>query len=68
LKSKGLRFSGKPLGRPVKLSEEDVKLSTAKRRQHRAGSRLRNQIEGKFGKGQVFLCRFGKGWKYCFCW
>jgi len=42
------------LGRPVKLSPEDVKFSTAKRRQHRAGSRLRNQIEGKFGEGQIF--------------
>ena len=48
-KSKGIRFSGKPLGRPVKLSEEDMNLLTAKRRQHRADSRLRNQIEGKFG-------------------
>ena len=25
LKSKGIRFSGKPLGRPVKLSQKDVK-------------------------------------------
>ncbi|RKY84517.1 hypothetical protein DRP98_04800 [candidate division KSB1 bacterium] len=49
LKSKGLRFSGKSLGRPPGLSQEDVKLSTAKRRQHRADSRLHNQIEGKFG-------------------
>jgi len=52
LKSKGIRFSGKPLGRPVKLSEEDMKLLRAKRRQHRADSRLRNQIEGKFGEGK----------------
>ena len=45
LKSKGIRFSGKPLGRPPKLSKEA-------KRALRQEARLRNQIEGKFGEGK----------------
>ena len=45
LKSKGIRFSGKPLGRPAKLSKE-------KKRALRKEARLRNRIEGKFGEGK----------------
>ena len=45
LKSKGIRFSGKPLGRPPKLSKDEKKLL-------RQEALLRNQIEGKFGEGK----------------
>ena len=45
LTSKGIRFSGKPLGRPPKLSQE-------KKKALRTEARLRNRIEGKFGEGK----------------
>jgi transposase, IS5 family len=43
---RGIRLSGKPLGRPV-VSEQ-----AALRQQERADARVRNQIEGKFGQGK----------------
>ncbi len=45
LKSKGIRFSGKPLGRPPKLSTEE-------KQRLRKEARIRNRIEGKFGEGK----------------
>jgi len=45
LKDKGIRFSGKPLGRPPKLSKEEKRLI-------RMEARLRSRIEGKFGEGK----------------
>lgn len=45
LKSKGIRFCGKPLGRPPRLSRKQKRLLQAE-------ARLRSQIEGKFGEGK----------------
>jgi transposase, IS5 family len=43
---RGIRLSGKPLGRPV--AEEKANI----RKQAQADARVRNQIEGKFGQGK----------------
>ena len=45
LKDRGIRFSGKPLGRPPKLSKEE-------KRELKKGLSVRNRIEGKFGEGK----------------
>ena len=45
LKERGIRFSGKPLGRPRKLSKEQ-------KREMKRGVGIRNRIEGKFGEGK----------------
>lgn len=42
-------FSGKALGRPPKLTDEEARLA---RKIYKAQGRLRNQIEGKFGEGK----------------
>ncbi len=49
LKEKGIRFAGKPLGRPPKLSDPAQKLD---RKQRRQDYRERIPIEGKFGQGK----------------
>jgi len=49
LKKHNIVFSGKALGRPPKLTDEEAKVSRIK---HKAQGRLRNQIEGKFGEGK----------------
>ena len=49
LKEKGIRFSGKPLGRPKKQDEE-TSLFFRKRRYQESCER--NQVEGKFGEGK----------------
>lgn len=49
LKKLGIEFSGKALGRPPKLTEEEAKLA---RRKRKAQAGLRNGIEGKFGEGK----------------
>ncbi len=49
LKHRGIRFAGKPLGRPPKLAEAATKLE---RRQRRQDYRERIPIEGKFGQGK----------------
>jgi IS5 family transposase len=49
LKGLEIEFSGKALGRPPKLTEEEAKITRQKRK---AQARLRNQIEGKFGEGK----------------
>ena len=45
LKDRDIRFSGKPLGRPPKLSKEE-------KRELKKGLAIRNRIEGKFGEGK----------------
>ncbi|MBC8465782.1 transposase, partial [bacterium] len=47
LKERGIRFSGKPLGRPKKES-----LSPYQKRKQKIEQGLRNEIEGKFGQGK----------------
>lgn len=47
LKERGIRFSGKPLGRPQK-----EQLSPYQKRKQKKEQSMRNQIEGKFGQGK----------------
>lgn len=49
LKERGIRLSCKPLGRPKKMSDKERKAAW---QQKRLDTRLRNQIEGKFGEGK----------------
>ncbi len=49
LKQKGIRFAGKPLGRPPKMSSAE---DTINRRQRQQDYRERIPIEGKFGQGK----------------
>jgi len=48
LTARGIRFSGKPLGRPP----ADASARKAAREQRRQEAQQRNQIEGKFGEGK----------------
>ncbi len=45
-RERGIRLSGKPLGRPAQTEQEELK------KQAQADARVRNQIEGKFGQGK----------------
>ena len=45
LQSKGIRYSGKPLGRPPKLTRQE-------KRNLQTEASFRSQIEGKFGEGK----------------
>ncbi len=58
LKSLGMRFSGKPLGRPVQEREENKKQLTEEKRRLQEEQRRRNRIEGSFGVGRR---RYGLG-------
>jgi IS5 family transposase len=49
LKERGIEFSGKSLGRPPKLTEQEARLARKRRKDQ---ARLRNGIEGKFGEGK----------------
>jgi IS5 family transposase len=49
LKKRKIIFSGKSLGRPPKLTDAEARLALKRLKEH---SRLRNQIEGKFGEGK----------------
>jgi hypothetical protein len=49
LKGLGIEFSGKALGRPPKLTDQEARLARKKRK---AQGCLRNGIEGKFGEGK----------------
>jgi IS5 family transposase len=49
LKKLGIEFSGKALGRPPKLTEEEAKQARIK---CKAQAGIRNGIEGKFGEGK----------------
>lgn len=52
LKTRGIHFAGKPLGRPKKVTEENkAQLKQAKKQRH-ADYRQRIPIEGKFGQGK----------------
>jgi len=52
LKSKGIRFIGKPLGRPKKETEENKEELRKARQQRKRDYRERIPIEGKFGQGK----------------
>jgi hypothetical protein len=52
LKSRGIRFSGKPLGRPPKETEENKLELKEKRAQARKDEVDRIPVEGKFGQGK----------------
>ncbi|MEA3436371.1 MAG: IS5 family transposase, partial [Thermodesulfobacteriota bacterium] len=52
LKSKGIRFSGKPLGRPKKQTEENKEELRKEKKRKKKEYRERIPIEGKFGQGK----------------
>jgi hypothetical protein len=52
LKEKGIRFGGKPLGRPPKRTEENAARLEQEKKQRIQDSRERIPIEGKFGQGK----------------
>ena len=57
-KERGIRVSGKPLGRPPRLENLSPKEQKALRDQFRQDEGFRNWVEGKFGQGKR---RFGLG-------
>lgn len=52
LKKNGIRFAGKPLGRPKKVSESDKEALLKEKKRRREEYRQRIPIEGKFGQGK----------------
>jgi len=52
LKEHGIRFGGKPLGRPRKPAQENMDAIKQLRRQRREDERGRIPVEGKFGQGK----------------
>ena len=52
LKARGIRFAGKPLGRPKKLTEDNREELTRLKAQRREEYLQRIPIEGKFGQGK----------------
>ena len=52
LKQKNIRFAGKPLGRPKKVTEANQELLKQQQMQRREEYRQRIPIEGKFGQGK----------------
>lgn len=52
MKTKGIRFAGKPLGRPRKQTEENKKELASERLQRKKEYHERIPIEGKFGQGK----------------
>lgn len=52
LKSKSIRFSGKPLGRPKKQTEENKEEIRKEKQRRKKEYRERIPIEGKFGQGK----------------
>lgn len=52
LKKLGIRFSGKKLGRPVKLHADNRGRLSVEKRLSKAEQRKRNHIEGRFGVGR----------------
>lgn len=52
LTDKGIRYAGKPLGRPRKETPENAKELKAEKKQRQADYRQRIPIEGKFGQGK----------------
>jgi hypothetical protein len=58
LKSRGIRFSGKKLGRPVQVTVENREELAAENKRRKSEQRRRNRIEGSFGVGRR---RYGLG-------
>ncbi len=52
LKDKGIRYAGKPLGRPKKVTEQNRDQLKRDKQQHKADYRQRIPIEGKLGQGK----------------
>ncbi len=52
LKEQGIRFSGKTLGRPPVLTEENAAELKKRRKKFRKEQGNRSGIEGKFGEGK----------------
>lgn len=52
LKDKGIRYAGKPLGRPRKQTAENAAQIKAEKKQRHEDYRQRIPIEGKFGQGK----------------
>jgi len=52
LKEQGIRYAGKPLGRPKNVTEENQKDQKAERERRKKEYRERIPIEGKFGQGK----------------
>ncbi len=52
LKEKGIRFAGKPLGRPKKVTKENAQQLKQEKQQRLTDYRQRIPIEGKFGQGK----------------
>jgi hypothetical protein len=52
LKQKNIRFAGKPLGRPKKITEANQEFLKQQQSQRREEYRQRIPIEGKFGQGK----------------
>jgi len=52
LKKHGIRFAGKPLGRPKKVTDENRAEIRQIKRQRREDERQRIPVEGKFGQGK----------------
>ncbi len=52
LKARGIRFAGKPLGRPKKVTDENRAELRREQAQRREDYRQRIPIEGKFGQGK----------------
>lgn len=52
LKEHGIRFGGKPLGRPRKATQENMDEFRQIKRQRREDERNRIPVEGKFGQGK----------------
>lgn len=52
LKALGIRFSGRQLGRPVKITADNRGQLSAEKRRRKAEQGKRNHIEGRFGVGR----------------
>ena len=52
LKQRGIRFGGKPLGRPKKETDDNREALNKEKAQRQADYRQRIPIEGKFGQGK----------------
>lgn len=52
LKDKGIRYAGKPMGRPRKQTAENAAQIKAEKKQRHEDYRQRIPIEGKFGQGK----------------
>jgi hypothetical protein len=52
LQAKGIRYAGKPLGRPRTVTEQNAAQLKREKQQRQADYRQRIPIEGKFGQGK----------------